>query len=97
MAKKRRRSKWEKKIKARMNATKRLKLLMGNERFISYLMLAIKEIDQSINGQIEMIENIIRYYFFDKAGIPCVYDVVIATDEGIFICGRQYPESEIAV
>lgn len=97
MAKKRRLSKRDRKIKARMNETERLKLLLDDEKFNRKLSSAIKKIDKTCTGQLVMIGNVLRYYFFDEDEFPCAYDVAVATGEGIFIWGKKYTEKKKAV
>ena len=94
MAKKRRLSKRDRRIKVRVDSTKRLRLLLSEEETKRKLSSTIRMVDETITGELAMIENVIRYYFFDENGIPRAFEVAVLTDEGIHVYSIPYGDDE---
>ena len=94
MAKKRRLSKRDRRIKVRVDATKRLRLLMSEENTRRKLSSTIRKIDETYTGELAMFRNIVRYYFFDEDGIPRAYEVAVLTDKGLFVYDTPYYDDE---
>lgn len=95
MAKKRRLSKRDKKIKAKMMTWKKWNLLLKDDDFGSRLFGSVQDVDPTFSGCLVTEGKTLRYYLFNGEEIVEGYDVAVLTDEGAFIYSRPYSDSEV--
>lgn len=95
MAKKRRLSKRDKEIKARIWAQGKWALLLKDDDFTGRLFGSVQDVDPTFSGFLVIEGKTLRYYIFNGEEIVEGYDVAVLTDEGAFIYSRPYSDSEV--
>lgn len=95
MAKKRRLSKRDRKIRLIARASKKWALLLKDDDFLSRLFVSIKDVDPTFSGYILPGYKTLRYYISNGEEIVASYDIAVLTDEGAFIYSRPYSDDEI--
>lgn len=94
MAKKRRLSKRDRKIKLTMKAQRNFFLSMEDIGFRNKLYSSIQDIDPSFSGDFYISGREIKYVFFDGEDIIYSWDVAYLLDGGLFIYSRPFSDSE---
>lgn len=95
MAKKRRLSKRDRKIKAKMSIKAKWESFFEDEEFTNELYLSIESIDPEHKGVLVSIGETLRYCLLDDKEDLEEYEVAILADEGVFIYSQPYSESEV--
>lgn len=95
MAKKRRLSKRDREIKARVWTREKWNQLLKDDDFAGSLFGPIQDIDPTFSGFLVIEGKTLRYYLFNGEEIIEGYDVAVLTDEGAFVYSRPYSDSEV--
>ena len=90
MAKKRRLSKWEKKVAEKANVHKTWNELMGNEEFLHKLFQTIETIKEPFSGVFGVREKTLYYCVLDDEEHLIEYEVAVLTDNGVVIYNTPY-------
>lgn len=94
MAKKKRLSKRDKRIKAQTNVKARWNSILEDEEFSNELFLSIENIDPKHKGAIVVVGKTLLYCLLDDKEDLKEYEIAILTDEGVFIYSQPYSASE---
>lgn len=95
MAKKRRLSKRDRKLKTIKQLAKKWALLFRDEDFLERVRLSIQDIDPTFSGYIAPKMKTLMYFVHNGKEIVASYEVAVLTDEGYFVYSRPYSDSEV--
>ncbi len=94
MAKKRRLSKRDRKIKARVQSWERWPEIMKDEKFNIKLSELLCLIDPSLSGMLTPEKEVLKYYVFDEKGVSNVYYVAFLSENGADVAREPLPMFE---
>lgn len=94
MAKKRRRSKWEKRAKERLGIKQRWIEVMEDEELQDRIFRAIENTEDPYHGAFLAIKKTLKYCILDDEENLIEYEVAVLTDEGVFIYDTPYSSDE---
>ncbi len=94
MAKKRRLSKWEKKVAERANEHKTWNELMENEEFLHKIFQAIEIIKRPFSGAFGVRKKTLYYCVLDDEDNLIEYEVAVLTNNGVFVYNTPYSDDE---
>ena len=94
MAKKRRRSKWERKAKGRIRIKQIWIDLMENVEFLYRIFNAVENLKEPVEGDFIVIGNTLTYYVVDDEENVRGYEVAVLGKDGVFIYDMPYSYDE---
>lgn len=94
MAKKRRLSKRDRKIKMRMQSYKSWPEIMHDADFNKRLSELLYLIDPSLSGMLSPDKEVLKYYTFDEGGVSNVYYVAFLSKDGADVADEPLPMIE---
>ena len=94
MAKKRRRSKWERKAKERIRIKPIWIDLMENVEFLYRIFNAVENLKEPVEGDFIVIGNTLTYYVVDDEENVRGYEVAVLGKDGVFIYDMPYSYDE---
>ena len=94
MAKKRRLSKWEKKVKERLDVKQRWVEVMEDEELQYRIFRAIENTEDPYHGAFLAIGKTLKYCLLDDEENLIEYEVAVLTDNGVFIYDTPYSDDE---
>ena len=95
MAKKRRLSKRDRKLRDRINSYVKWPLIMKDAEFNKELFELIAQIDPTMSGMLEPDKYVLKYYTFGEEGISNVYYVAFADGDKATVAEESYPAFEV--
>ncbi|MBO7175045.1 MAG: hypothetical protein J6V57_04780 [Spirochaetaceae bacterium] len=95
MAKKRKLSKRDRKIKTSIWTRIRWNQLLTNDDFLERLFGSVQDADPTFSGYLVPEGKTLRYYLFNGEEIVEGYDVAVLTEEGYFIYSRPFSDNEV--
>lgn len=94
MAKKKRLSKWEKRVKERLGVKQRWVEIMEDEELQYRIFRAIENTEDPYYGAFLAIGKTLKYCILDDKENLIEYEVAVLTDEGVFIHSMPYSDDE---
>lgn len=95
MARKRRLSKRDKRIRNMMQLNQRWIALMEDDEFKDRLFPSIQDVDPTFTGFLTPEGITLRYYLFNGEEILNGYDIAVLTEEGAFVYSRPFSDEDI--
>ena len=95
MAKKRRLSKRDRRIKRVLKNREMLDFMLDDDDFRGRFFLSIQDIDPSFSGEIVLVGNDVKYVFFDDEEITSEFDIAHITNDGVFVYSRPFSDNEV--
>lgn len=94
MAKKRRLSKWEKKVKERLSTRQRWEEAMEDEDIKDKIFQALEKTENPYSGVFLAIGKTLKYGILDEEENLIEYEVAVLTDSGVFVYDTPYSDDE---